>query len=201
MEKDMNDKIMQYYRLIYRVMIDLHCSQDDEVQDEMFFEGLMGLYNGIRTYDVDGEASETTYYYVCIRNAITNKFRSNSYEKRNINKIISLETKLYGDVSIEETLCSNLDIEYELIKEEQLNCICKVLNKTRNSRFKQYFCDFYGIGMPRLKLKEIAQKYGVSTHNVGASLRQGIGRLKKKVKKEYEKNKNDNKKNKNKMEK
>lgn len=189
----MNDKIMQYYNLIYKVMNDLHCSRDDETQDGMFFEGLMGLYNGIRTYDVDGEANETTYYYVCIKNAITNKFRSNSYQIRNRMKEISLETILYGDVSIEETLSTNLDIEYELIKEEQLNCICNVLNKTKNSRFKQYFCEFYGIGMPRLKLKEIGQKYGVSTHNVSASLRQGIGRLKKKVKKEYEKNKKVNK--------
>lgn len=182
----MKDKVEQYYKLIYKVMSDLHCDKDEEKQDDYFFQGLMGLYNGIKTYNPDSSTKEMTYYYVCIKNAIIVKFHSNSAIKKTAIQEISIETPIHDGLILKDILKSNLDLDRELIKQEQLEAICNVLNKTKNSSFKNYLCDFYGIGCSRLKLKEIAQKYGVSVHNVSASLRQGIKSFKKKVMKEYE---------------
>lgn len=183
----MNDKILQYYNLIFKVMNDLHCRSDDETQDEMFFEGLMGLYNGISTYKADSETSELTYYYICIRNSIICKFNYNTRTKRDTINTISLETPIRGEMIIADILRDDMDLERDIIKKEQLEYIYREINKTKNSRFKRYLYDYYGIGTPKKKLPEIASKYGVSAHNVSASLRQGIERLKKKVEKEYEK--------------
>lgn len=183
----MNDKILQYYNLIFKVMNDLHCRSDDETQDEMFFEGLMGLYRGIETYKNEGNAKELTYYYICIRNAITTRFNYNTRTKRDIVNTVSLETPIRGNMIIADILKDDMDLEQDIIKKEQLECVYTELNKMKNSRFKKYICEYYGIGTPKKKLPEIASKYGVSAHNVSASLRQGIERLKKKVEKEYEK--------------
>lgn len=188
----MNKKIEQYYMLIYKVMNDLHCNKEEEQQDELFFHGLMGLYNGIKTYNPNSSAKEMTYYYVCIRNAITCKFKHNTSHSRNKIQIISLETPVFESLTIKDIIKSDLDLEQEIIKQEQLQCIYKVLNKAKNTRFKQYILDYYGIGRQPLKIYQIALKYGVDQHNVGSSIKQGIKRLKKKVKREYEKSKKNN---------
>lgn len=190
----MNDEILKYRNLIYKVMNKLHCSPDDETQDEMFFEGLLGLYRGIETYRDNMKVKKTTYYYVCIRNAITTKFNYNTRTKRDRISTISFEIPLADDIRLEDTIASEENLEQDVIQKEQLDLIYKILNESKNTRCKQYIYEFYGIGMPKKKLREIAQKYGVSIHNVSTSLRQGIGRLKKKVILEYErKNKKDDK--------
>jgi len=196
-----NEKILEHYKLIYLIMNELHCNRDDE--EEYFFYGLMGLYKGINTYDPTKGIKETTYYSRCIKNEILARFTYKSYKRRNHKKYeVSLNTQLCDDVTIEDTLVSNIDIEQMIIQKEQLDLIYKVLNESRNTRFKQYLHEFYGINQPRKKLKEIAFKYGVTEHNVSTSIRQGIERIRKKVLEEYYgKNKENNFKNRNKMEK
>lgn len=187
-----NEKIMKHYRLIYLIINELHCNRNDE--DEYFFYGLMGLYNGINTYNSTKGIKETTYYSRCIKNAIIMQFNYKSRAKRNNKKYeISINTPLSDTHTIEDILVSNINIEEEIIRKEQLELIYKTLNEARNSRFKQYLYEFYGINQPRKKLKEIALKHGVSEHNVGTSIKQGIERIRKKVLEEYYGN---NKKNK-----
>lgn len=183
----MNEKILQYYDLIYKVMNDLHCRRDDETQDEMFFEGLMGLYRGIKTYKNETNTKELTYYYICIRNAIIVKFNYNTRAKRDKINTISIETPIYKGLTIADVIKDDVNLEKDLIETEQLELILKVLKESRNARFKQYICDYYGINTKKLRVKEIALKYGVTEHNVISSVRQGVQRLKKKVEKEYEK--------------
>ena len=194
-----NEKILKHYRLIYLIMNELHC----EDWDEYFFYGLMGLYKGISTYDSAKGIKETTYYTRCIKNEILIRFNYESCQRRNHRKNeISMNTPLCDDVTIEDTLVSNIDIEETIIQKEQLDLIYKALNKARNSRYKQYLYEFYGINQPRKKLKEIALKHGVTVHNVSMSIKLGIERIRKKVLEEYYGNNKKNKiKNRNKMEK
>lgn len=198
----MNEKILQYYDLIYKVMNDLHCKTDEETQDEMFFEGLMGLYRGIETYKNEGNAKELTYYYICIRNAITTRFNYNSRTKRDIVNTISLETPIYGGLVIADIIKDNMNLDKDIIKKEQLECIYKALEDMKDTQYKKYICDYYGINGEPLKTYQLAEKYGVSHQNISQSMKRGLKILKKKVKKEYEKqNKKNNIKNKNKLEK
>lgn len=185
----MNEKIEQYYKLIYKVMNDLHCNREEEKQDDYFFHGLMGLYNGVKSYKPETKVKETIYYYVCIKNAIIVKFHSNSARKKTAIQEVSLETPICDSLTLKDILQSDLDLEEELIKQEQLECIYKVLNKMENTRYKQYIIDYYGIYNEPLNSYQIALKYGVSHQNISQSLKNGLKRLKKKVKREYEKSK------------
>lgn len=196
-----NEKIMKHYKLIYLIMNELHCNRNDE--DEYFFYGLMGLYKGIKSYNSTKGIKETTYYSRCIKNEILIRFNYKTREKRNIRKHeISISTPLSDTHTIEDILISNINIEEEIIKQEQLELIYKTLNEAKNSRFKQYLYEFYGINQPKKKLREIALKHGVSVHNVSISIKQGIKRIRKKVLEEYYgKNKKNKIKNRNKMEK
>lgn len=197
----MNDKILEHINLIYKVMNDLHCKTDEETQDEMFFEGLIGLDRAMKTYK-EGSTKRLTYYYICIRNAITTKFNYNTRTKRDIINTISLETPIFDDIVIADMVKDNTNLDADLIKKEQLECIYKVLEEMKDTQYKKYICDYYGINCEPLKSTQLAKKYGVSHQNISQSINQGLKILKKKVKKEYEKeNKKNNSKIKNKMEK
>ena len=182
----MNEKIINNYKLIYVIMNELHCDKKDE--EEYFFYGLMGLYKGIKNYDATKEIKETTFYTRCIKNEILARFNYKTRKKRDIRRNeISINTPISKTHTIEDVLVSDVDIEKEIIKKEQLELLYKALNETKNTQYKQYILDFYGINRPKKKLCEIALKYDVDIHNVSMSIRQGIKYLRKKVKKEYEK--------------
>lgn len=186
----MNNKILEYYKIIYKVMNDLHCSLDEEMQDEMFYEGLIGLYNGIKTFNKERNTKESTYYYVCIKNAILRKYHFNTRPRRDRINTISLDETIYGQSELKDTIASDIDIEQEIIKQEQWDVLVNTLNHLKDTKWKTYICEFYGIGLPQLTIKEMSKKYGISAHAIQSSILQGIKRLKKKVKKEYENKKN-----------
>lgn len=190
MEINMNEKILQYTKLIYKVMNDLHCGKDEETQDEMFFAGLMGLYNGIKTYDKTKYTKEQTYYYACIKNAILTQFYHNTRAIRDKIYTISLDETIYGQTELKDIIASDIDIEQKIIEQEQWNILIEILGELKDTKWKTYICEFYGMGLPQLTIKEMSKKYGVSAHAIQSSILQGIKRLKKEVKKKYENKKN-----------
>lgn len=182
----MNKKIMEHYKLIYKVINNLKANRGNEIQNEYFFYGLMGLYNGIKTYDKTKGFKESTYYYNCIKNEIMKYWVYKTRNKRDIQKNeVSINTPISETHTIEDTLISDVDIEEDLIKKEQLELIYKTINEHKSTKFKQYICEFYGINQSPKKIKEIALKHGVAAHNVSASIKQGIKIIRKKVEKEY----------------
>ena len=109
----MNEKIINNYKLIYLIMNELHCDRKDE--EEYFFYGLMGLYNGIKNYDESKGIKETTYFTRCIKNSIIARFKYNSGKKRDIRKHeISINTPISKTHTIEDVLVSDVDIEKEM---------------------------------------------------------------------------------------
>ena len=181
-----NDKILKHYKLIYLIMNELHCDRKDE--EEYFFYGLMGLYKGIKNYDETKEIKETTYYSKCIKNEILVRFNYKTRKKRNnVKNEISINTRIDDTHTIEDILVSDIDIEQEIRKKEQLESIYKALESMRDTKYKKYICDYFGIDCKPLKTYQMAKKYGVSHQNISQSIKQGIKQLKKKVKKEYEK--------------
>lgn len=181
-----NDKILKHYKLIYLIMNELHCYKNNE--DEYFFYGLMGLYRGIKSYDSSKGIKETTYYSRCIKNEILARFNYKTRKKRNNVKYeISINTPIDENHTIEDILVSDIDIEEELIKKEQLECIYKALEDMKDTKYKKYICDYFGVNCKPLKTYQIAEKYNVTHQNISQSIKQGIEYLKKKVKKEYEK--------------
>lgn len=179
-----NEKIMQHYKLIYLILKELHCNMNEE---EFFFYGLMGLYNGIATYDSTKGIKETTYFSRCIKNSILARFNYKTRKKRDIIKNeISINTPIDENHTIEDILVNDINVEEEIIKKEQLESIYKALESMRDTKYKKYICDYFGINCKPLKTYQMAKKYGVSHQNISQSIKQGIKKLRKKVLKEYE---------------
>lgn len=175
----MNDKILKHYKLIYIAMNKLHCNLQDE--EEYFFYGLMGLYKGIQTYK-PGKYKETTYYYACIKNEIMRYFGYKTRNKRNTYRHeISLNTPLDEKHTIEDVLVSDLNIEEDYIKKEQYELVVNTLNKMKDTKWKQYICEFYGIGQPAMNIKEMSLKYGIKPHAIQSSILQGIRKIRKRI--------------------
>ena len=181
----MNETILKHYNLIYKVIRDLHCELKDE--EEYLFYGLMGLYNGIKTYD-STKQKESTYYYKCIKYSILSHFRYKTSKKRDVKKNeLSINTPVNDTHTIEDTLVSDYNLEEEIIKKEQWDLIVKILTETKDTLWKTYICEFYGINQEPMTYKEIAKKHNINIHAVSSSIIQGVQKLKKKVIKEYEK--------------
>lgn len=180
----MNEKILKHYKLIYKAMNDLHCNYKDE--DDYFFNGLIGLYNAIETYN-PSKGIESTYYYTCIKNEIVKYFNYKSRNKRNIRKYeISINTPLSDTHTIEDTLVSDTDLENGLLKQERIEILHKAINKLKNKAYMTLLLEFYGINQEPMKIREIALKHHKQEHNVRRTIHRGLDNLRKIIEEEYE---------------
>lgn len=176
----MNEEIMKYYKLVYLALNQMKVAKKE--QDDYFFYGLMGLYSGIETFDKTKGIKESTYYYKCIRNELRTRFAYNSRKKYDYRKYdISINTPLSETHTIEDTLISDVDIEEEYIKKEQFEIVVNELRKLKNTKWKQYLFEFYGIDTKQLTIQELSKKYGVKAHAIQSSIIQGIKRIRKKL--------------------
>jgi len=168
------EKILKHLGLIYKVMNDIHC--DKENQEDYYFAGLVGLINGIDNYNKD-KAKESTFYYYCIKYAIICEFKNKKIKTISLNEPID-------NIELQDLIPSNIDIEQELIKREQLKAIYNAINKLKNSLNKTYFCEYYGINQEPKNIVQIALKHGITC----AAVSRGIQRAKmniRKIIKEY----------------
>lgn len=179
----MNDKILKNYNLIYRVMNDLHCSRDEEEQDEFQFAGLLGLINGIQTYK-ECSTKESTYYYTCIKNSIITRFSKREREKNNYNSnIISLSTPLNSTHCIEDNLTSEINVEKQVIDKIMYEKIVDIIDTRLKNKTKTYIKEYYGINQPKKNLRQISKLHNVSKQNVDQIIKNGIKKIKQELKK------------------
>lgn len=177
-----NDKILQYKRLIYKVMQDLNCSKDEETQDEMFFAGLLGLINGINTYDSTKSVKEQTYFYTCIKYSIITKIHY-KYAKGRTNNTISINTPLSSTMTIEDTLVSNINVEKEVIDKIMYEKILNIIETKLKNKTKLYIKQYFGINQPKLRLIDMVKLHNVSRQNIDQVIRNGIKKIKQELKK------------------
>ena len=171
------EKILKHLGLIYKVMKDLHC--DLAEKEDYYFAGLVGLINGIDNYD-NTKSKEITFLYNCIKYSIIREFKFRASKKRNVipvslNTVIDKESQ----TELQDIIPSNMNIEQELIKCEQLKAIYNAIDKLKNSLNKTYFCEYYGINQEPKNIVQIALKYGITS----AAVSRGIERAKNKIKK------------------
>lgn len=165
--------------LIWKVIQDLHCNlKDEEEREEYFFNGLLGLYDGVRTYDKTKGIKKTTYYYTCI------KYKIIWWFKKKPPKLLSLNTPI-KEAELIEFIPDKCNLEQEIIKKEQLEYIYKAINKLKNSQYKRVFMEYYGINQEPKKRKELALKYGVSINCICVQIKQAIKKIRKEIEKEY----------------
>lgn len=114
-------------------------------EDELIMEGLIGLLNAIRTFDMSLNYKFGGYAYICISNSI-NAFLS----KKDRLSTVSLEEKLSEDLTFADILVSDINIENDYLKNDIYTSMLKTLNLEELKIFKMYFIE-------ELTMKKIAE--------------------------------------------
>lgn len=169
--------ILDNLGLIHKAIKDLHCVyRNKEEFDTFYYAGLIGLINASKTYDKT--KGKSGYLYRSIKFRIKNVFGYNSNPKRHNGKApISLNTEVY-ETQLQDLIISDYNLEKEVINKMYVEYL---LGKLKNKRYKKFIIEYYGIGVPELKMQEIADKYGVSRQYVHQCIHRGLDLIKERI--------------------
>jgi RNA polymerase sporulation-specific sigma factor len=186
-EKEILDNIGLVYTAIKKM--NFQQRNDDEEWDEIYNSGIIGLIKAVDTYNEKKNIKKSTYYFQCIANEIKHLYISKSAQKRNYLPL-SLDRNISKtDVEFYETLASDINIENDYIKKEEIDNMLVILEKYRNKKHIKMIKENFGIGCEKKTIKEIAKEYGTSNQNIS----QAKDRLLKWLRKELEKYDDNNK--------
>ena len=169
-----NELVMKHKGLVVQAMKDLHCRvRTKEEFEDYFIVGILGLMTAAKHYDE--EKGKSTYLYLGVKTALTNEFRRNTAEKRQI-KTISMDKYDYEFIDL---IANSESFEKDLINKIYVQ---ELLNKLKNTRYKQCLIEYYGIGCPALSMPEIALKYGITPSCVRQYIQRALELLRKETK-------------------
>lgn len=137
-------------------------------RDDIVQEGMIGLFNAIVTYKLDGGISFITYAHECIKNRILDCIRKGTRLK---NKVLSESVPISA---MEDTDGGMMTPEEIAIRTEETDTIKNVIS-TSLSECEQVIFDMYYKGASYL---QIAQALGKNTKYVDNTLQ----RIRKKIK-------------------
>ena len=169
---------LKYKRLVPKVMQDLHCIYRTEEERQQYYDyAELGLIRGISNYDPTKELS-TRYFYLCIRNSITNYFRAKNMQKRYLDytNMASLDEEIYAD-TVED---KSVNIEKQIIEKETNEKLHKAINSLKPI-YKDVICRYYGFYGKDYTLEEISQIYGISKQAVYVKKENALKQIKKEM--------------------
>lgn len=148
-------------------------------KDELYDIGLIGLVNGINTFDDTKGYKLSTYIYMCIRNEIFKNLRKEIADKRQAT-VISLNSIIDDEKQseLEDMLGYDPNYDEELIKNEILE---KINKRTSLLPKKQYeiVSHLFGLnGYEVLSQRDIAKKYKCSQTEISRTKTKYIRMLK-----------------------
>ena len=160
------EEIVNRYKPLVSTLANSYCTPDFDVCD-FIQEGLLGLLNACKTFDVNGGASFKNYASVCIKNRFISIIRKS--KSKNVipnDSIVSID-----DIELSDKNLSNP--EELVISEERLKDLLEHLNNSlsQNEILVLYY---YLKGM---KYQEISEKTGLNSKAVDNALQ----RIKKKL--------------------
>lgn len=170
--------ILNNLGLITKAMKDMNCQliNPDDFED-YYFSGLVGLIIASKTYD--DSKGKSTYLYKGIKKGIMFNFLSRTRKKRDrLNQEISLSTPTnFGE--LQDIIPDTRRFENEVINKIIVH---EALDRLKNTKYKQFIIEYYGIGVPQLNIRELALKYGVSKQSVQQTIKWGLEVLRKEIK-------------------
>lgn len=142
--------------------------------DDLWQEGLLGLYSAASNYDPKGGAGFRTYAGVCISNRIITAYRSSASLKNMIlNDSLSLQDDDFSDR--DRLVCSvGIDPETQVIAQESVRAVNEHLNDSLSSMEKEVL----HLYLNGCKYGEIAEKLGIT----GKAADNAMQRIRKKLK-------------------
>ncbi len=137
--------------------------------DDLFQEGMVGLYSALGSYNPDSQASFTTYAYICVRNAIRDAVKKDTSSRQsalnNFLPILEICDGLFTD-----------NPEDEVIRQEnRREFLQKISGPLSSYEFQVIIMYMDGMGTP--EISDSLGKKGKSVDNALARAKAKIGKL------------------------
>lgn len=148
-------------------------SVDGNEAEDLFQEGLIGLYKAALTYESDSDASFSTFAYICIKHSIISALRIYN-SKKNYPIRSSLPLNFDGDVAEIQGLGLITQPELLLIEKENYEFLVSKID----SKLSKYERSILKLFLQGMTYGEISEKLQTSTKSVDNAIQRIRGKLK-----------------------
>lgn len=182
MQDSVDELIINNIKLIYVVLKKLHMYNFEDI-DKYYDVALIGLVKGAKKFDSSLGIKPSTYLSKCITNSILlEKRNENRPSKVNLDNTLSLSTIVHENITLEDILQSNVDIQNDIEKEESIEELYEAF--FRLSKIEQFVLRHsYGIfNYERLSQKDIANILHSRQSNISRIKLRAIEKLRRMLK-------------------
>lgn len=159
-----DELVLKNVKLIYLALKKLNLY---DRQEEFFDVGMIGLIKGAKSYDDSLSYHESTYLYKCIYNALLMEIRKTK-STRHIpdNNIVSLTTEFHDNLTVEDIIADEINIEEDAIKNEAISTLYHEINQLSYKERMTINLSFGLNGYQIMRQKQIAEALNTSQANV-----------------------------------
>lgn len=175
----MDELVIENEKLIYHTLKRLHMYH---LVDEYYDIGMIGLVKASKSYSTE-KGCFSTYACTCISNEIKAELRKQNNLKRKA-EIVSIHSVKYtngeNDITLEDTIESDINIENDLIERDQYRMMYEAINKL-STKEKDLITQYYGLGKERLTQNQLAKNTNLSQAQINRNIKKIIEKLRKEV--------------------
>ena len=173
MNEEQQKIVLENLRLVTLVIKKLNVNYDF---NDLTSIGLIGLCKGAKSFDPSKGYKASTYLTRCIQNEIFYYFRN---IKKLTNKAISIDTPIADNLTLEDTIADDIDIEENMIKKDQINIVKMAMNNL-SEKEKIVIVHRYEIGgSEKLTQEQLAKKLNTTQTNISRLHSRAIKKIKK----------------------
>lgn len=177
MQDSVDELIINNIKLIYVVLKKLHMYNFEDI-DRYYDVGMIGLVRGAKKFDSSLGIKPSSYLTKCITNSILlEKRKENRPSNVNFDNTLSLSTIVHENITLEDILQSNVDIQKDIEKEESIEELYRAF--LRLSKSEQIVLQHsYGIfNSEKLSQKDIANTLHFRQSNISKIKSRAIKKL------------------------
>ena len=169
--KNINNLINEYKQGNKEVFDDIFMQEERQIKDiiktfhHMEYEDLyqvacIGLLKAIKSYDTSKNIKFNSYMYNVVKNEILMTLRNNNTMKNSNMEEVSTEAQTTDDLTVMDTLKSDVNIEDEYLIKEEYKELYELIDKyySKNEMKKNVM---YAL-LREEKQIDVAEKYGIS---------------------------------------
>lgn len=177
----MDELVIDNVNLIYYTLKKLKMYH---LLDEYYDVGMIGLVKASRHYSAN-KGKFSTYACKCIANEVLLELRKQKSSKRDV-EIVSLNQAVYydyngsNDITLEDVISSEDNIEEMLIEKEQYRKMYQLINNLDETD-RELIKSYYGIGRDRKTQMELAECNHLSQAQICRNINSIIKHMRKEV--------------------
>ena len=177
MHDDYEAIYLKNQNLVYKFATNYKLLNDEDMMQNL----KMAMFRAITKFDPSRGIALSTYVYIALFHEYKYSFRDKHLKLSFVNNIVSDDDNKESDIFDFIADERNIDVDYELDKQDILNKIYKYLDE-HEKKYKQMFLDYYFNG---IKQRQLADKYGLSQAQVSRKLKTIIKSLQELLKDYY----------------